>query len=258
MRHIVLGEDGVELSTHRPDAVGMQIPGGVGCLNAQPAGGALYDGAMLILAPLMIEAWALRRGVRAATADGRPDGAGPPSAMVVRTGMGPKAATRMGERVAGLAGGGPVVVAGFCGGLRAEIHTGDVIVASEVRGPGAVLRLPSATAVAEMLRAAGLTVHVGPIVASDRVALGGRRAQAAADGSLGVDMESYWLLENYADSGIQPPDSVAVVRAVSDTAGEALFGGMLPTGWLKAYRSLVRVGALLDRWADGATLTTVT
>jgi len=205
---------------------------------------------MLILAPLMIEAWALRRGVRAATVDGRPVGAGLPSATVIRTGMGPKAATRMGERVAVLAGGGPVVVAGFCGGLRPEIRAGDVIVASEVRGPGGVLSLPSAAAVAEMLRSAGLSVHVGPIVASERVALGGRRARAAADGALGVDMESYWLLENYAGSGIHPPDSVAVVRAVSDTAGEMLLGGMLPAGWLKACRSLVRVGARLDPWTD--------
>ena len=214
---------------------------------------------MLILAPLMIEAWALRRGIRAATVEGRPVGAGLPSATVVRTGMGPKAATRMGERVAVLAGGQSVVVAGFCGGLRPEIRTGDVIVASELRGPRGVLSLPSAPAVAEILRSAGLTVHVGPIVASDRVALGGRRAQAAGDGSLGVDMESYWLLEHHAGSGIQPPDSVAVVRAVSDTAGEILLGGMLPAGWLKAYRSLVRVAAWLDRWADGdATLTSVT
>ena len=230
----------------------------MGRLNARPAAGALYDSAMLILAPLIIEAWALRRGVRAATVDGRPVGAGFPSAAVVRTGMGPKAASRMGERIAVLAGGGPVVVAGFCGGLRAEIRTGDVIVASEVRGPDGVLNLSSAPAVAEMLRSAGLSVHVGPILASDRVALGGRRAQAGADGSLGVDMESYWLLKDYAGSRTELPDSVAVIRAVSDTTGEIVLGGMLPAGWLRAYQSLISVGARLDRWAGGAALTTVT
>jgi 4-hydroxy-3-methylbut-2-enyl diphosphate reductase len=171
--------------------------------------------------------------------------------------MGPEAATRAGRRVVALAGGGPVTVAGFCGGLRPEIRTGDVIVASEIRGPGGVVSLPSAPAVAEALRSAGLTVHVGPMLSSDRVAFGSRRAGAAADGSIGVDMESYWLLENYAGHHAQdgphglPPGPAAVVRAVSDTAGGRFFGGMLPTGWLRAYRSLTRVGAALEVWADG-------
>jgi len=198
---------------------------------------------LLILAPLRIEARALRRGVR--------------SAAVVRTGMGPEAAARSGRRVVALAGGGPVAVAGFCGGLRPNIRTGDVIVASEVRGPGGVVSLPSAPAVAEALRSAGLTVHVGPMASSDRVAFGSRRAGAAADGSIGVDMESFWLLEDYAGFQVQdgahalPLGAAAVVRAVSDTAGGRFFGGMLPAGWLGAYRSLARVGAALEVWADG-------
>jgi 4-hydroxy-3-methylbut-2-enyl diphosphate reductase len=186
--------------------------------------------------------------------------------------MGPRAATRMGERVGALAGSGPVVIAGFCGGLRPEIRTGDVIVASEVRGPDAVLYLSCTLAVAEVLRSAGLIVHVGPMLSTGRLAFGSRRAQAAADGSLGVDMESYWLLEKYAGGEAEPagragpaatgaagpqpatrvhPGPAAVVRAVSDAAGERFFGGMLPTGWLRAYRSLVRAGAALELWADG-------
>ena len=171
--------------------------------------------------------------------------------------MGREAATRAGERVSALAGGGPVAVAGFCGGLRPEIGTGDVIVASEIRGPGGVVSLPSAPAVAEALRSAGLTVHVGPMVASDRVAFGSRRARAAVGGAMGVDMESYWLLEDYAGPQAQagshalPPGPAAAVRAVSDTVGGRFFGGMLPAGWLRAYRSLARVGAALEVWADG-------
>ncbi len=192
---------------------------------------------LLILAPLGMEARALRRGVR--------------SAAVVKTGMGPEAAIRAGRQVVALAGAGPVAVAGFCGGLRPEIRTGDVIVGSEVRGPGGVVILPSAPAVAEALRSAGLTVHVGSIVSSDRVAFGARRALAAADGSMGVDMESYWLLEKYAGPLAQTPGPAAVVRAVSDTVGERFFGGMLPTGWLRAYLSLTRVGAALEVWANG-------
>ena len=49
-----------------------------------------------------------------------------------------------------------------------------------------------------------------------------------------------------------------MIRAVSDTTGEIVLGGMLPAGWLRAYRSLISVGARLDRWAGGAALTTVT
>ncbi len=163
--------------------------------------------------------------------------------------MGPKAATRTAERVVALAGGGPVAVAGFCGGLRPEIRTGDVIVASEVRGPTGVVSLPCAPEVAQALRLAGLTVHLGPIAASDRVAFGTRRARAAADGSIGVDMESYWLLEDYVDLPAPSAGPAVVVRAVSDTIGGKLLGGVLPTGWLKAYRSLGRVGAALELWA---------
>jgi 4-hydroxy-3-methylbut-2-en-1-yl diphosphate reductase len=190
---------------------------------------------LLILAPLRIEVRALRRGVR--------------STAVIRTGMGPEAAARAGERVVALAGGGPVAVAGFCGALRPEIRTGDVIVASEVRGTGGVMSLPAAPAVAEALRSAGLTVHVGPIVGADRVAFGARRTRAAADGSIGVDMESYWLLKEYAGGGVQTAGPAVVVRAVSDTAGAGFLGGMLPTGWLRAYRSLARVAAALEVWA---------
>lgn len=201
---------------------------------------------LLILAPLRIEARALRRGLQSAVSRGRPAGGEARAAEVVRTGMGADKATRAGERTTVLAAGGSVAVAGFCGGLRAGIRTGDVIVASEVRGPRGVISLVSAPAVAETLRAAGLTVHVGPILASREVAFGGRRARAAVDGALGVDMESFWLIESHA---AQAPGAVAVVRAVSDTAGERILGGMLPFGWLRAYRSLVRAAAALEVWA---------
>ncbi len=154
--------------------------------------------------------------------------------------MGPEAATRTAARLPAQAGNDAlVVVAGFCGGLRPDIHTGDVIVATEVRGPDGVLDMPGAGEVAETLRAAGLTVHLGPLVSSAHMAFGRRRSQLGADGCLGVDMESYWLL-----SGCGRP--VAVVRTVSDSAGERLLGGMLPFGWLRAYRSLTLVAAALS------------
>jgi 4-hydroxy-3-methylbut-2-enyl diphosphate reductase len=195
---------------------------------------------LLILAPLAIEARALRRGV----SRHRP---GPVEAdyraEVARTGMGPKASARAAARLAVIAGDNTfVVVAGFCGGLRPEIHTGDVIVGTEIRGPSGVVELPAAGGLAETLRSAGLTVHAGPLLSSAHLAFGAGRSQMASGGALGVDMESYWLL-------CERSQQAAVVRAVSDTAGERLLGGMLPLGWLRAYRSLVRASAALAAWA---------
>jgi 4-hydroxy-3-methylbut-2-en-1-yl diphosphate reductase len=257
---------------------------------------------LLILAPLAIEARALRRGLRLAAAPAwrlAPQaGADSGTVEVLRTGMGPKAATRFASRLPDLAAGAaPVVVAGFGGGLRSDIHTGDVIVGTEVRGPGGVIALPAAAAraLAGSLRSAGLTVRVGPIVSSERAAMGDRRAAlarggganaanrrgptdcgahapnrgssavhrgapvdrsapvdcaVAADcGALAVDMESYWLLESHYGPA-------AVVRAVSDTAGAWPLGGMLPLGWLRAYRSLVKVAAVLEGWAAAMEPTT--
>jgi 4-hydroxy-3-methylbut-2-en-1-yl diphosphate reductase len=169
--------------------------------------------------------------------------------------MGPKHSARAGARLAAPAGcvettsgsaavsAEPlVVVAGFCGGLRPEIRLGDVVVASELHGPAGVRMLPQMSSLVDALRAAGLAVHVGPIIGSEHVALGDRRALYASDRALGVDMESYWLLESCTGPA-------AVIRAVSDTAGAGFLGGMLPDGWLRAYRSLVRVGGVLEEWA---------
>ena len=191
---------------------------------------------LLILAPLAIEARALRRGVAVhrRTGEGRQDGI-----RVVRTGMGPNASRRAAERLSAVAYDDmSVVVAGFCGGLRRDIHTGDVVVANEVRAEGETVDVPAGDALAEVLRSAGLTVHLGPVLSSEQLAFGARRGQFAAGGCLGADMESYWLLRGHRGP-------VAVVRAVSDTAGERFLGGMLPFGWLRAYRSLVRIATAL-------------
>jgi 4-hydroxy-3-methylbut-2-en-1-yl diphosphate reductase len=226
---------------------------------------------LLILAPLRIEARALRRGLGAAEEASQGSGRSSPApasvATVVRVGMGPKAAARTGEGLPAVAGGDPVVIAGFGGGLQPGFRTGDIIVADQIRGPGQALLLPSAPDVAEILRSAGLTVHVGPILSSPHSAFGPRRARAAVGGSIGIDMESYWLLQGYAadesdtaprEGGAAPgqllpgrllPGHLAVVRAVSDSVGEGFLGGMLPRGWLRAYRSLEHAAAALEGWA---------
>jgi len=96
-----------------------------------------------------------------------------PTAEVVTTGAGPRrsraAAASLGTR--------PRLVAGVGGALGRGIEPGDLVVADEVRGPdGAPVRVPSAPVLAAALRAAGLTVHVGPVVSAEHVVTGAARA----------------------------------------------------------------------------------
>lgn len=201
---------------------------------------------LLILAPLEIEA----RALRVSTSD-RGD-----TTQVVKIGMGSKKAAQAAKHLADRAG-GAVAIAGLCGGLLPGVDRGDIIVASEVRGPnGAVIVLPSAPAVAQALRLAGLNVRVGPILSVKHAVFGSRRGRLGRSGAMGIDMESYWLLQGLTDVDQHGKDPVAasasfcVIRAVSDTIGAGLFGGMVPTGWLKACRSLRRCGAALEVWAS--------
>jgi 4-hydroxy-3-methylbut-2-enyl diphosphate reductase len=179
---------------------------------------------VVIAAPLRIEQTALRTA----------------RTPVVRTGMGERRSRRAADRLAGNA----VVVAGVAGGLAAGIRVGDIVVATEVVGPGglrAVCR--SAPMLAGALRRRGLNVHCGPIRSSPRMIDNSARRQLSEDGALAVDMESAWLA---------PPSGTpfAVVRAISDTEDEPLLSpGIVPNG-LAALRSLRRAVSALDRWAD--------
>ena len=110
----------------------------------------------MILAPLRIEAWAVR---------GR------------RVGMGARELP---------VGDGPVVIAGLCGALDPSLRPGDLVVAAEVRGDGEPVRCE--TDLAEALGA-----RVGPIVSVDRIAGRGEKDALRETGALAVDMESYWL-----------------------------------------------------------------
>ena len=154
------------------------------------------DGGLLVLAPLRVEAAALRRAV-GATAESSSQAWGPPP---------PTRAVRALDGAAD----GPVAVAGFCGSLRDGVEPGDVVVASEVRGPTGIVSLPSAAAVSHSLRRTGLKVHVGPILSTDHVVRGAERARLATDGALAVDMESFWLV-----SGVQARRAAADPRTAN-------------------------------------------
>ncbi|MBO0713243.1 MAG: 4-hydroxy-3-methylbut-2-enyl diphosphate reductase [Acidimicrobiales bacterium] len=207
---------------------------------------------LLIFAPLRLEASALGRGA--------------PSSRVVRTGGGARRARRAAAQIeagqfetaqigtaqigtgqfeTGQQPTAAVAIAGFCGGLDERLSPGDVIVASELMGPGSGrVPLPSAALLGVALRRRGLRVHQGPLVTVDHLVRGAERRELAEQGALAVDMES----------GVLAPALVAgaplaVVRVVVDTpARELLRPGTLRNG-LAARAALRSVGAALSDWA---------
>ncbi|MEV0714498.1 4-hydroxy-3-methylbut-2-enyl diphosphate reductase [Asanoa sp. NPDC050611] len=160
---------------------------------------------------------------------------------VLRVGMGPRRAAAT-FRASGGLGGRPVLVAGVGGGLRADVHPGDVVVATEVRGPdGSVRQCPSAPLLAAELRRFGLVTHLGPIASERRVAGRAARARLAATGALAVDTESIWLAPTQAP--------YAVVRVVVDTPEAPLLRPGTAARGLRALRTLRVAAPALDAWA---------
>jgi 4-hydroxy-3-methylbut-2-en-1-yl diphosphate reductase len=188
--------------------------------------------ALTVLAPLSIEQAALRRAL--------------PDALVIRTGMGAERSRAAAARLPDDRS--PVAVAGFCGALRDDVHPGDVVVATEVRGPdGRSLACSAGPLVAALRRMGVARVHYGPVLTTEKVVRGAERADLAGTGVLAADMESFWLLEELGD---RPR---AVLRVVVDTPQHELgpnFGTV--SGGLTAYRSLRRGAAALDEWARAA------
>jgi 4-hydroxy-3-methylbut-2-enyl diphosphate reductase len=190
---------------------------------------------LVIAAPLAVEAMAVRSGLRGA------------AGRVVRTGMGPR---RTAGRLSRVAGDGPLAVLGVAGALQAQLRPGDLVVASEVRRADApdiaVATCPSAPLLAGALRRAGLRVHVGPVVSTDRVVRGVERDGLAAAGALAVDMESADLVASW------PLRPLAVVRAIVDTPDKPLLRvGTLRRG-VQALGSLRRAAVVVGEWAATA------
>lgn len=183
---------------------------------------------LTVLAPLWLEARAIR--------------AGAPSAGVWHIGMGARRARRAARSAA--TGGGPIVLAGFCGALDDGLAPGDVVLADQViAGSGDAFACPDPTILASALRSGGLTVYVGAITSSTRVVTRGRRTRMRRCGALAVDMESVPLAQMLAE---RPP---VILRVVLDTAQHELHRPLrLGSAALKAYRSLRGASALLEDW----------
>jgi 4-hydroxy-3-methylbut-2-enyl diphosphate reductase len=185
--------------------------------------------ALLVLAPLAVEAKAVRSGA--------------PWARVERVGMGPRRASKSAELLDRGAD-GAVLIAGFCGALDAALEPGDVVLASEVRGPTGTTECSDPAILAGVLRRGGLRVHVGPIASSQRLVLRDRRRALQRTGALAVDMESAWLAP--AAQG-QP---LVTLRVVVDTERHELHRPLRTVAAAAAaYRSLRQACALVEEWA---------
>jgi 4-hydroxy-3-methylbut-2-enyl diphosphate reductase len=189
------------------------------------------DRGLVIFAPLRAEARVLRRAA--------------PDAEIVRTGMGPRRAASAADSCrAGDAN--AVAVAGFCGAVDPALRPGDVVVATEVRGPEGIVRCPSAGILAGALRRRGITAALGPVVTVDRLVRARDRDRLRSTGAIAVDMESAWLAEA---AGGRP---FVVIRAIVDAPGRELTNPFVTAaGGIRAWRSLARAGACLRDWAAG-------
>jgi 4-hydroxy-3-methylbut-2-en-1-yl diphosphate reductase len=183
---------------------------------------------IVVLAPLSLEARAVRSGA--------------PWANVHRIGMGPRRAARSAELADG-AGGRAVLIAGFCGALDPDLEPGDVILASELRGPTGTTRCDDPSILAGVLRRAGLRVRVAPIASSQRLVMGERRRMLQRTGAAAVDMESAWL----APAARARP--LVTMRVVVDTHRRELHRPLRTVaGAAIAYRTLRRACALAEDW----------
>jgi 4-hydroxy-3-methylbut-2-enyl diphosphate reductase len=184
---------------------------------------------LTVLAPLPVEARAVR--------------AGAPWATVHQIGMGPRRAARA-AHIASAADGGPVLVAGFCGALDPELEPGDVVLASEVRGPTGTTACADVSILGGVLRRGGLRVRVGPIASSQRLVLRERRRALHRTGAIAVDMESAWLA---SDSAAQP---FVTLRVVVDNHRHELHRPLRTmTAAARAYGTLRRACGLAEDWA---------
>jgi 4-hydroxy-3-methylbut-2-en-1-yl diphosphate reductase len=119
-----------------------------------------------------------------------------------------------------------VVSCGLAGGLRADLRTGTVLIPREVRRPnGETLQCDAelVNALLESARRLQIEPLTDPLLTSERIVNGADRAQWAALGYAGVDMET----------GRIAAPRVAAVRVILDTPQREL-----SSDWLNPRRAL--------------------
>ncbi len=130
--------------------------------DGPPEAGAAGAG-LLVLAPLRLEARAVRRGLRE------------PGSRVLRTGMGATRAAKTVTRESQPSSfGTPLIVMGTAAGVAEDLRPGDLVVATEVSDGITASSLPGADLLAAELRRAGL-------------ARAGRQARHRAEARQGIE-----------------------------------------------------------------------
>src|SRR5579872_5119203 len=111
---------------------------------------------LLVLAPMLLEANAVRRGLTQ------------PASQVQRAGVGPVRAgkTAMASQEGSFRA---VVVMGTAAGLSDELAPGDLVVATEVTDGTTTVVLPGAVMLAGELRRAGLRARAGKVITVDHL-----------------------------------------------------------------------------------------
>ncbi|MFD5573227.1 phosphorylase family protein [Streptomyces cadmiisoli] len=195
---------------------------------------------LLIACALGIERLALRLGDRG--------GAGRP-VVVLRTGMGPRAAERAVTRALAdpALTDAAVLATGFCAGLAPGMHPGDLVVAEETRHPdGSTPCDGTELLVKELTRAVpGRTVHTGPLTGADHVVRGPERSELLATGAIAADMESAATLLSAGGKGARP---VAAVRVVVDAPEHELVRIGTVRGGISAFRVLRSILPTFYEW----------
>jgi 4-hydroxy-3-methylbut-2-enyl diphosphate reductase len=182
------------------------------------------------MTPLGIERAAVRRSL--------------PGALVVRSGMGAVRA-RSAALLAACMPADAIAVAGFCGAVAGILRAGDVVVASEIRGPAGSICCDAGPVVAALATLGIERIHVGPVVSVDHVVHGAERRALADRGAMAADMESAWLAR--AAEG-RP---IAVLRVVLDAPAREIHRPLVTlAGGVSAWRALRRAAPALALWAD--------
>ncbi len=163
---------------------------------------------------------------------------------VVRSGMGEAKSLAYAER---LAAAPAALVAGMGAGMHG-LRPGDIVVATEVRGPdGEVRPCPWADELVKALRPLPVPVYAGPVATVRKLVRPAERGPLAEAGVVAADMESSFLLAlRWAGAGPERP--WAVVRVVSDSPGHELLRPGIVRNGLAAYRSLKAAASTLSAW----------
>jgi 4-hydroxy-3-methylbut-2-enyl diphosphate reductase len=182
---------------------------------------------LLVLAPMLLEANAVRRGLTR------------PTSQVLKAGVGRSRASKVAIDSQHDALRRPVAVMGTAAGLDDSLRPGDLVVATEVTDGRESIPLPGAILLVTELRRAGLRAHAGKVVTVSRLVKPADRPKLAAGGAIAADMESLALVQAAAGR------PVAVIRAVSDAG----FGPGIVTGGIAALKSLRQAAPVAEKWA---------